>query len=155
MTTYEKSLKVMEELFSGDVNFSMATVNPEGIPSVRVVDSTWIDGALYFVTNAKSMKVRELEKNPNVALCRQLMRISGLAQNIGHPLIKENKALRERLTQVFAPWYFAHNNEDDESMCYVRLVPTSAFIFKDGTGYSIDFEKQSAEDFPFENYIIE
>jgi hypothetical protein len=76
------------------------------------------------------------------------------AYNIGHPLLTENSAIREKLMIVFDPWYFAHNNESDENMCYVKIVLKEGFFYKDGIGYKVNFQRKEAEQFPFDFDII-
>ncbi len=127
MEVFQKSLEVLEALFKKDVQFALATV---------------------------SQKVQEIEVNKHVALCKDLYRFQGEAYNIGHPLKEENKEIRQQLIKAFKPWYFAHNNEADENMCYVKVVPTTGFYYKDGTGYKVDFVNQTAETFPFEEDIV-
>ena len=85
----------------------------------------------------------------NIALCNNFHTFKGKACNAGHPLKEENKAIREKLIRVFEPWYFAHNDENDEHMCYVKIVPESGVFHKDGTGYRVDFIGKTAEEFPF------
>ena len=148
MTTYEKSLNVLDELFAKDYQFALATSN-DNLPSVRFVDTFYYNGAFYIVTYAKSQKVKDIEKNPEISMCNKLYRFRGTARNIGHPLSEKNHAIRENLIKVFEPWYFAHNNENDENMCYVRIELKQGFFYKDGTGYKVDFEKRKAEEFPF------
>ncbi|WP_010077397.1 hypothetical protein [Clostridium cellulovorans] len=82
-------------------------------------------------------------------MCNKLYRFIGTAYNIGHPLLEENQAIREKLIKVFEPWYFAHNNENDENMCYVKIELKQGFFYKYGTGYKVDFENKKAEEFPF------
>ena len=72
----------------------------------------------------------------------------------GHPLQPENSEIRAKLIQVFAPWYFEHNNENDENMCYVKVEPDSGFFHKDGTGYKVDFAAKTAERAPFSPDVI-
>lgn len=148
METYEKSLKVLEELFARDYTFVLATVK-ENVPSQRVIDTYYEDGCFWIVTYAKSNKVAELEQNPNVSLCNTFHAFTGKAYNVGHPLKKENAQIREKLIKVFEPWYFAHNNENDENMCYVKVNIEAGFFHKDGVGYKVDFTKKMAEEFPF------
>lgn len=149
MNVFEKSLKVLEELFARDYQFTLATTYQD-TPSIRVVDTFFDGGAFYIVTYATSQKVIEIEKNPKVALCHKLYRFNGCAYNIGHPLQKENEIIREKLIEVFEPWYFEHNNEQDENMCYVKVELNNGFFYKDGTGYKVDFNSRTAEEFPFE-----
>lgn len=140
--------KVLEDLFGKDCLFVLATAyNNE--PSQRVVDVYYDNGVFWVVTYAKSKKVQEIEKNPNVSLCNSFQNFQCKAYNTGHPLNGQNKEIREKLIKVFEAWYFAHNNENDENMCYVKLEPTNGFFHKDGTGYKVDFINKKVETFPF------
>lgn len=153
MNTYEKSLNVLKELFAKDYQFALAT-SSDNIPSVRFVDTFYDDGAFYIVTYAKSQKVQEIEKNSEVSMCNNLYRFSGTAYNIGHPLCEKNHGIREELIKVFDPWYFAHNDENDENMCYIKIELKQGFFYKDGTGYKVDFTDKKAEEFPFVSDIV-
>ncbi|WMJ77298.1 MULTISPECIES: pyridoxamine 5'-phosphate oxidase family protein [unclassified Sedimentibacter] len=154
MTKYEKSLYILEELFARDYQFALATSN-DNIPSVRFVDTFYDDCAFYIVTYAKSKKVKDIEKNPEISMCNKLYRFSGIARNIGHPLLEENHAIRQKLIEVFEPWYFAHNDENDENMCYVKIELKQGFFYKEDIGYKVDFEERKAEEFPFKVDIID
>lgn len=154
MTSYEKSLTVLKELFARDRQFSLAT-SADNIPSVRVVDTYYKDGAFWVVTCAKSRKVREIEGNPNVALCSGLYSFTGKARNAGHPLKEEHREIRSELIRAFEPWYFQHNDEGDENMCYVKITLTSGFFYKGKTGYRVDFIQESADAFSFAPHIVE
>lgn len=150
---YNESLMVMNELFAKDYTLALAT-SRENVPSVRFVDTFYDDGAFYIVTHAKSQKVVEIEANSSVSLCNKLYRFSGIANNIGHPLAEQNKNIREKLIKVFESWYFAHNNENDEAMCYVKVELEQGFYYKDGTGYKVNFLQQKADKFPFDFDIM-
>jgi general stress protein 26 len=152
MEEYKKCLDVMSELFAKDFTFNLATAK-ENCPSVRVVDTFYDNEVFWIVTYAKSNKVKELEVNPNVALCNNLYSFTGKAYNAGHPLDKANKEIRDKLIIVFKNWYFLHNNEDDKNMCYVKFVPESGFFYKDSTGFKVDFLNKEVEKFPFESHI--
>lgn len=149
MAEYESALAIMHELFTKDYQFALATVS-DNIPSLRYVD-TYFDGeAFYIATYDKSQKVKEITENPHVSLCaRKGYAFSGFAENRGHPLAPQNQAIREHLTKAFSAWYFAHNNENDEHMCYVRVVPTTGFFHHNGTGYKVDFKEHTVLTFPF------
>lgn len=153
MTGYEKSLEVMNELFGKDVEFSLAT-SCDDIPSVRMVDIFYGSGSFWIVTYKDSNKAIEIKLNPNVALCKYLHRFKGKAYCAGHPLDKENKEIRGKLIKAFKSWYFVHNNENDENMCYIRVDLQEGFFYKDGMGYKVDFKNKTAEEFPFSDYII-
>lgn len=148
MGSYEESLRVMEHLFQKDTQFALATVKDE-VPSLRFVDVYYEDAAFYIVTYGKSRKVQEITENPNVALCKNLYSFQGKASNIGHPLQEENKEIRKHLVNAFEPWYFEHNNEEDQQMCYVKVELTNGFFYEKGTAYRVDFLKKEVESFPF------
>ncbi len=153
MTNYENSLAVLNELFGKDCFFTLAT-SKDNVPSQRVVDTFYTEGAFWIVTYALSRKAKEIKDNPNVSLCNNFYNFSGKAYNVGHPLKAENKDIRDKLIKVFEPWYFAHNNEADENMCYVKFVIEKGFFYKNGTGHVVDFINKEVENFPFENDII-
>ena len=146
MNAYEEGLGVLDTLFARDYQFALATSN-NNIPAVRFIDTFYNNRAFYIVTHGKSDKV--IEQNPIVSLSKDLYRFTGIARNIGHPLLPENLKIREKLIKVFEPWYFAHNNENDENMCYIRVDLNQGLFYKDGTGYKVDFENKTAEKFPF------
>jgi hypothetical protein len=149
MDAYENALRTMDALLAKDCQFALATAE-DGVPSLRYVDTFFDGGCFYVVTYAKSRKVREIEKNPSVALCdRRLFSFSGKAYNIGHPLKPENLAVREKIAEAFKIWYFRHNDEADEAMCYLRIEPENGFFHADGTGYKMNFTGKTAETFPF------
>lgn len=153
MELWEKAMQVMDELFARDYQFAMATAS-NNTPSVRFIDTYYENGSFFIVTYAKSQKVKDLEDNSEVALCNRLYRFSGNGHNIGHPLLPENQAIRERLIEEFEPWYFAHNNENDPNMCYVKIELKEGFFYKDGTGYKVNFPQKTAEQIPFDSDII-
>lgn len=147
--TFTKSMKVMQSLFGKDSLFALATTKAN-IPTVRVVDAYYEEGSFYIVANRLSRKVIDIIENPNVALCEEMYQFQGKAYNIGHPLQEENKEIRETLVKQFEKWYFLHNNEADENMCYIKVELTNGFFYLDGTGYRVDFTNQTAEEFPFQ-----
>lgn len=153
MKIFERSLSVLEELFAKDYQFALAT-SKDNLPSVRFIDAYYDDGAFYIVTHAKSQKTIEIENNPKISMCNELYRFSGTAINIGHPLLVENSVIREKLIKVFEPWYFAHNNENDENMCYIKIKLERGFFYLNGTGYKVDFQNKEAEEFPFTFEIV-
>ncbi len=149
MTAYENAIDIMKDLFGRDYQFALSTAK-DNIPSSRYVD-TYFDGeSFYIVTYRLSQKAFEIAANPNVSLCCDKMHsFSGSAKHIGHPLDSKNAAIRSILINAFEPWYFKHNNEADENMCYIKTKPTTGFFHKDGTGYRINFIEKSVMVFPF------
>lgn len=149
MANYETAISVMRELFGKDYQFALSTAK-NNIPSSRFVDAYFDGESFYIVTYKLSQKVAEIAGNPNVSLCsRKMHAFSGQAYNIGHPLKPENADIRNELIKAFEPWYFKHNNEADENMCYIKINPTTGFFHNDGTGYKINFTEKTVKTFPF------
>jgi len=153
MGNFNKIQCIMKDLFAKDYQFAMATVNVDN-PSVRFVDTFYDEGCFYVVTYAKSQKVQDIEKNKKISLCNKLYRFNGEAYNIGHPLIEKNKEIRSKLIEAFKPWYFSHNNENDDNMCYLKIELKEGFIHKDRIGYKVDFKSKEFNEFPFDFDVV-
>lgn len=152
MDTYTESLEMMTALFGKDCFMALATAK-DNIPSVRYIDTYYQDGAFYIVTYANSQKVKEIIANPHVALAIMACRFTGIATNIGHPLDAPNKEIREVLIKAFEPWYFAHNNEADAQMCFVKVELTEGTFEKgeNENAYKVDFKNKTAKIMPPKN----
>lgn len=150
--SFSDSLKVLDSLFGKDCQFALAT-STGNVPTVRFVDLYYMEKAFYLVTYAKSQKVLDLQSNPNFSISKNLYRFNGRAVMLGHPLEEKNSKIRARLTEVFSDWYFEHNNENDENMCYIKLCIDTGFFYLDGVGYKIDMYKENVDVFPFSGEI--
>ncbi|MCH5320518.1 MAG: pyridoxamine 5'-phosphate oxidase family protein [Eubacterium sp.] len=148
MNSYEKAISIIEEIFSKDYQFALATA-VDNIPTLRFVDAYFDKGSFYIVTNEKTNKVKHISVNPNVSLCSRMgYTFSGKAYNIGHPLLPENCEIRTKLINAFETWYFKHNNEND-SICILRIDLENGFVHKNGIGYNVDFINETVESFSF------
>ena len=148
-----EAMKAMEALYGKDVPMSLATAEGEK-PNVRVVDVYFENGAFYAVTYKKSSKMREIAKNPHVALNNLLFVARGTGEDIGHPLAKGNEALRETLTRVFEKFYSRHVDEHDPDTCILKIAPAWALVFTDDSKYIADFTTETASKQPFVNDIL-
>lgn len=153
MNDFEKSMSILQELFGRDYQFALAT-SANNVPTVRFVDMLFDNGCFYIVTYKTSQKVNDIQQNQQVAFCYKSYNFRGLAEILGHPLESENSEIRQKLISAFEPWYFKHNNENDENMCYLKILPTQGFFYKDGIGYQVDFVAKTAKIFPFEFDIV-
>lgn len=135
----KETAEIMDERFGCDTLLSVATVE-EGKPFVRIVNSYYEDGAFYVVTYAKSNKMRQIAKNPSVAICGEWFTAQGTGENLGHVKAKENEEIMSKLRAVFAEWYDSgHTDEDDPNTCLLRIRLTEGTLFHHGTRYDIDF----------------
>lgn len=150
---YQRAIKVLEDIFRKDMTLVLGTVDGDK-PDLRYVDTYFYRDSFYIVAHESTNKVKQIAKNKNVSLCYRLHRFSGEAINIGHPLLPENKEIRDMLTKEFADWYFAHNNEKDPKMCYIRVELHTGFTYQDKVGYNINFKTTTADTFTYKNEIV-
>ncbi len=129
--------KIMLERFDRDSILALATVE-DGRPHVRNVDAWYHDGAFYSITYALSGKVRQIEKNPAVALAGEWYTAHGIAENLGWVGKEENRTLTENLRRVFAAWIDnGHTNFADENTIILRIRVTDAVLFSQGRRYEL------------------
>jgi len=131
MSNYEEALRLLEEKFGNgkDNLVSLATIALEpgssdgSRPVVRDVDAYYEDGVFYVVTHAKSRKIQQINQNPEVAfsVCGEWFNGVGKGKNLGWVLAPQNATIREKLRKVFAVWYDAANNENDENCCILAI----------------------------------
>ena len=155
MTKYETAVSIMEERFGDgkDVVISLATIDDVSEengprPAVRNIDAYFEDGVFYAVTNAKSNKMRQIAKNPEVAVdvCYEWFTASGIGENLGWVLDPKNAGLRTKLRRVFAEWYDFANNEQDQNCCILAIRLKKGVLIKDhgAERYEIDFVNKTA-----------
>lgn len=139
MKNNERTNAIMMERFGKDSLIALATVD-DGIPSVRTVNTVYLDGAFYVVTYALSAKMQQIAKNPTVAICGEWFTAHGIGENLGHVLREENQAIMERLRTAFAAWYDnGHTNEADPNTCLLKIRLTDGVLFSNGTRFDIEF----------------
>ena len=113
----ELTNRILEDRFGKDSLIALATVE-EGSPHVRTVDAVYMDGAFYVVTYSLSGKMRQIGKDPAVAICGDWFTAHGIGENLGHVLLPENEAVMAVLRVAFAAWYGnGHTNEQDPNTC--------------------------------------
>ena len=140
MTDFEKALEIMDERFGRDRMISLAT-SVNDLPSVREVNGYYRDGSFYIITHALSGKMRQIDQNPRVAISGEWFSAHGLAEDLGHVLKEENRALISTLRQVFSSWYHnGHVDESDPNTCILRICLTDGVLWKDGVQYRMDFD---------------
>ena len=139
MTDYEQALAILDQRFGRDRMISLAT-SVDDLPSVREVNGYYQDGSFYIITHALSGKMQQIALNPRVALSGEWFSGHGLAENLGHVLKEENRALISTLRQVFSSWYHnGHVDETDPNTCILRVRLTDGVLWKDGIRYEMDF----------------
>ena len=131
--------QIMLERFGKDSLISLATTE-NNVPYVRTVNSFYEDGAFYVLTYALSGKMKQIEKNPVVAIAGDWFTAHGNGVNLGWFGKEENAEITEKMKAVFAEWIDnGHNNFEDANTCILKIELTEGVLFSHGTRYVIDF----------------
>lgn len=139
-----ESKKIMDERFGKDSIIALATMDGD-LPSVRNVNGFYEDGVFYVITYALSSKMKQIEKNPNVAIAGDWFTAHGKGVNLGYFGKEENKAIAEKLRIAFVAWIDnGHNDFEDENTCILCIQLTDGVLFSHGTKYDIDFTDSAA-----------
>lgn len=137
----QEAQEIMNERFNHDTIIALATTDGM-MPSVRDVNSYYQEGAFYVITDARSNKMVQIEKNPNVAICGEWFTAHGIGKNLGHILDEKNRDIAQKLRNAFASWYSnGHTNEEDPDTCILCVQLTDGVLFSHGTRYDIDFSQ--------------
>lgn len=153
MNDYENGIDLMKQQLGHDVVISLATRMNDGV-NVRNVNGYYKDRDVYVVTHMASHKMKEIEINTNVAICKDLMCAWGIGKNIGHPKDEQNIMLTKELREIFIAFYDRHVNEKDPETCILKITLNSAIVFDGSNKYMINFENETAARTPFINDII-
>lgn len=153
MDIFKSATELMKEQLGHDVVISLATCTENGV-NVRNVNGYYKDGSVYVVTYALTHKMKEIDRKPYVAICKDLMCAQGIGENLGSPKSESNKELREELKKVFVAFYERHVDEDDPKTCILKITLTNAVAFSQDTKYIIDYTNAAATAMPFVNDIV-
>ena len=127
--------KIMMERFGKDTVIALATVE-HGVPYVRKVNAYYEDGSFYIITYALSNKIKQIEKNPNVAIAGDWFTARGKGNNLGYFGKEENRIIAEKLKSVFTEWIDnGHNNFDDENTIILCVELTDGVLLSHGIRY--------------------
>lgn len=135
----QETARIMAERFGKDSLIALAT-EEDGLPYVRHVNAYYEDRAFYVITYGLSNKMRQIAKNPVVAISGSWFTAHGEGVNLGYFNKAENSAIANRLKAAFAEWIDnGHNDFSDENTCLLRIQLKNGLLFSNGTRYEIDF----------------
>jgi uncharacterized pyridoxamine 5'-phosphate oxidase family protein len=145
MKNFEIAMNIMTERFAKDSLIAVATTDGERLYN-RIVDAYYENGAFYISTHALSNKVKQIEANPNVALCAiDWFSGHGKGKNLGWVLEPQNAEIRAKIRKEFV-WYDNVTNEQDKNCCFMEIRLTDGMLIKDhhAIRYQIDFANNAA-----------
>jgi len=135
--------EILEERYCNDTILLIAKAI-DNVPSVRSVDSFYYNGSFWIVTDRRANYVKEIQNNENVMISDAgHNRFWCKAEVTGHPLEEKNKSIREVFLRVFKNWYKEVNNEELESVCYIKATPYKGYVHKEKLGYSFNLDKDT------------
>ena len=140
MSNYTNAIDIMGERFSKDNLIAIATQDGERLYN-RMVDAYYENGSFYVSTNALSNKMKQIDKNPEVAVCAiDWFSGHGVGKNLGWVMEPQNLDIRQKLREAFE-WYDNANNEEDKNCCILEIKLTDGMLIKDhhAIRYQIDF----------------
>ena len=127
--------KIINERFGRDTVIALATVEHE-TPYVRNVNAYYENGSFYAITYVLSNKMKQMEKNANVAIAGDWFTAHGKGENLGYFGSEENRVIAEKLRSVFAGWIGNGDNDfDDENTVILRIRLTDGLLLSHGTRY--------------------
>ena len=127
--------RIMIERFGKDTVIALATEEHD-VPYVRNVNAYYEDGSFYIITYALSNKIKQIEKNPNVAIAGDWFTARGKGNNLGYFGKEENRIIAEKLKSVFTEWIDnGHNNFDDENTIILCVELTDGVLLSHGIRY--------------------
>lgn len=130
--------KIMNERFRRDTQIVLST--REGIQRwARTVDAYYEDGVFYIITHARSGKIQQIKKNPEVKVCSDGLNVNGIGENLGFVTEEKNHTIAQKLHEVFSVWY---NDENDPNNCVLAIRLTTGFLFEGGVKYELNFTQE-------------
>ena len=130
---------VLRERFGKDSIMALATA-VDNIPYVRSVDAFYEDGCFYVLTHGLSGKMKQIEKNPAVALSGEWFTARGKGVDLGYFGKPENARIAGKMREVFSAWIDnGHNNFEDVNTCILCIELTDGILFSNGACHEIDF----------------
>ncbi len=129
---------IMAQRFGKDTVLALATALGE-TPHVRSVNAYYENGAFYIVTDSRSQKMAQIQKNPQVAVAGDWFTGHGYAEDLGPFDRAENRDIANKLRQVFASWLMnGHTDPAAEETHILRVTLRDGLLLCHGTRYVLE-----------------
>ena len=134
-----ETARIMAERFGKDTLVALAT-EEDGVPYVRHVNAYYEDRAFYVITHGLSNKMRQIAKNPIVAISGEWFTAHGRGVDLGYIGKEENRRIADRLKEAFSAWLNnGHVDMQDENTVLLCIQLETGTLFSHGTRYDIEF----------------
>jgi PPOX class probable F420-dependent enzyme len=94
-----------QERLERALNYWVCTTRPEGRPHAAPVWGAWVDDRLYFSTGSRTQRVRNLARNPAVAVHLESGSDVVIVEGVAELVTSLDAALYERVAASFAARY--------------------------------------------------
>ena len=129
---------IMAQRFGKDTVLALATALGE-TPHVRSVNAYYENGAFYIVTDSRSQKMAQIQKNPQVAVAGEWFTGHGHAEDQGPFDRGENRDIANTLRQAFASWLLnGHTDPSAEETHILRVTLRDGLLLSHGTRYVLE-----------------
>lgn len=109
---YEDKIKKLFEKIGENVLLPLATNDGEGNVSVRTVSAIIINQKIYFQTDVKMKKAKDIASNHCVAVCIEGIQMQGECVEIGR--VSDNPFFEELYMHYYPGAYEKYSNLEDE-----------------------------------------
>ncbi len=145
---FETAKKKIDLILSNSKVMSLATASKKGIPSIRQMCVIFLNGKIYFQTDANFAKSKDLAENPAVALGVGAYSFFGTAKLLGAP--KDNPEILEVFGRTHQEAYETYSFLSTEILFEISLNSCKIWDSHDAdfegkeTITTVDFESQTA-----------
>jgi len=144
MSEFKQNINKFYNKFGMAKKMVLATCKDNYV-TARMMSCVLIDGALYFQTDKKFLKYKQITANPLVALCIDNMQIEGIANELGHPLNSENSFFADEFKKHYEGSFNAYSSLPDEVL--IKIIPRKITLweYRDGNPYRVYFNVSKQE----------
>ena len=129
---------LLEKRFNGTGNLIYMATSTNNMPSIRSLTPYYQDSCFYAITDKTSSKIKQIEDNPNVAICGLFFNAKATATLIG-PL-KNNPEIASKLIDYCESWIkLGHVDVESENTCILKIQIQDGYIIDKDKRYEIHF----------------
>lgn len=146
---YEELEREIKNILGESKTMVLATCADDRV-TARMMSCVFDGIIIKFQTDMNFIKVKQILKNPNVALCYNNIQFEGKAEIKGAPLKRGNEEFREKFKEKFEGSYKRYS--EDENEIVVEVEPTLIVLWKYEDGrplrdYLVVSEKKAYREF--------
>ena len=122
--------KAKEEVFGqlAQKKHVVLATSLEGRVTARSMSCVVLGEKICFQTDVQMLKYKQLQKNPQIALCVDNIQIEGTARAVGHPFDKQNEPFRKAFQKKFPHSYAMYTSLAGEEV--VEITPRLFIVWK-------------------------